>query len=165
MERALFALVANRAVAPASKLLAADWVTHDVAVPGLTGMDKDQAMRVEVDLIFFDSPANQRLEEPLARRTAVYRPIDAPYVPFEEHRDWPVNRDTTSTYFEPDDEDGEDDSDPGRPHDRKGAPGGERGACAGNGNSGNGNGRDREDGPHCGATATRRTTHGTCRKS
>jgi hypothetical protein len=54
----------------------------------------------EVDLLFFDSPANQRLEEPSARRTAVYRPIDAPYVPFEEHRDWPVNRDTTSTYWE-----------------------------------------------------------------
>ena len=43
VERVLFALVANRAVAPASKLAAADWVTHDVAVPGLAGMDKDRS--------------------------------------------------------------------------------------------------------------------------
>jgi hypothetical protein len=86
IERVIFALVANRAIAPASKLAAADWVTHTVAIPGLADMDKDQAMRamdllvsadaqgavsqavfftaanllnLEVDLIFFDYPANR----------------------------------------------------------------------------------------------------------
>jgi hypothetical protein len=34
VERVVFALVANRALAPASKLAAADWVTCDVAIPG-----------------------------------------------------------------------------------------------------------------------------------
>ncbi len=82
IERIIFALIANRAVAPSSKLAAADRATHTVAVPGLAGMDKDQAMRamdllagadargevtrevffsvanllnLEVDLIFFDT--------------------------------------------------------------------------------------------------------------
>src|SRR4051794_41315647 len=45
MERVAFALVANRALAPVSKLAAADWVTHDVAIPGLPAMDEDQAYR------------------------------------------------------------------------------------------------------------------------
>ncbi|MFE7765352.1 hypothetical protein [Streptomyces sp. NPDC057438] len=34
-ERVLFSLVVNRALAPSSKLAAADWVTHDVYVEGL----------------------------------------------------------------------------------------------------------------------------------
>jgi hypothetical protein len=37
VERVLFALVANRAIDPASKLAAAEWVTWDVAIPGLGG--------------------------------------------------------------------------------------------------------------------------------
>jgi len=43
VERVLFALVANRAVDPLSKLAAAQWACEDVAVPGLAGMDEDQA--------------------------------------------------------------------------------------------------------------------------
>src|SRR3954464_332003 len=39
MERVLFALVANRAVAPMSKLSAAEWVREDTAIPGLSTMD------------------------------------------------------------------------------------------------------------------------------
>ena len=35
VERVLFALVANRALAPSSKLAATSWVAHDVHVPGL----------------------------------------------------------------------------------------------------------------------------------
>lgn len=42
-------LVANRAIDPASGL-AAGWATHDVALPGLEGMDEDQAYRV-MDLL------------------------------------------------------------------------------------------------------------------
>ncbi len=35
VERVIFALVANRALAPASKLAAAEWASHDVAIPAL----------------------------------------------------------------------------------------------------------------------------------
>jgi hypothetical protein len=93
IERVLFALVANRAIAPASKLAAAEWVATSVVIGGLDGMDKDQAMRamdllvtadargkvseavffaaaqllnLEVDLIFFDYPANRSTDFALA---------------------------------------------------------------------------------------------------
>ena len=84
VERVLFALVANRALAPSSKLAATGWAAHDVHLPGLTGGDytisddacyramdwlirvEDQVARgmfdavahllnLEVDLIFFDT--------------------------------------------------------------------------------------------------------------
>ncbi|TCW18205.1 IS1634 family transposase [Dietzia cinnamea] len=84
LERTVFALVASRALAPSSKLAAADWANHDVAIPGLadaagevdedscyramdwlhdagTGFDKavfDQVadlLNLEVDLLFFDT--------------------------------------------------------------------------------------------------------------
>ena len=45
VERVLFALVANRALDPASKLAAAEWASDDVAIPGLAAMDEDQAYR------------------------------------------------------------------------------------------------------------------------
>lgn len=35
-ERVLFALAANRALAPSSKLAAAEWITNDVHIDGLT---------------------------------------------------------------------------------------------------------------------------------
>jgi hypothetical protein len=89
VERVLFALVANRALAPCSKLAATSWVAHDVHLPGLTGGDcrvSDDAcyramdwliavqtdlargvfdqvahlLNLEVDLLFFDYPANHR---------------------------------------------------------------------------------------------------------
>ena len=34
-ERVLFGLVANRALAPSSKLAAAEWISHDVHIDGL----------------------------------------------------------------------------------------------------------------------------------
>jgi hypothetical protein len=43
VERVLFALVSNRALDPCSKLAAAEWASLDVHVPGLDGMDEDQA--------------------------------------------------------------------------------------------------------------------------
>src|SRR5690606_34167585 len=82
VERVLFALVANRAIDPASKLAAAEWASNDVAIVGLDVMDEDQAYRamdlmvaadaqaqvqeavffavadllnLEVDLLFFDT--------------------------------------------------------------------------------------------------------------
>ncbi|MGH3814193.1 MAG: IS1634 family transposase [Pseudonocardiaceae bacterium] len=79
-ERVLFALVANRALAPSSKLAAAGWVTHDVHIPGLPEVSDDACYRamdwllevepvltknvyasvadllnLEVDLLFFDT--------------------------------------------------------------------------------------------------------------
>lgn len=57
VERVLFALVANRALDPASKLAAAQWATHDVAIPGLPVMDEDQAYRAMDLLIEADATA------------------------------------------------------------------------------------------------------------
>lgn len=79
-ERVLFALVANRALAPSSKLAAAGWVSDDVHVPGLAEVSEDACYRamdwlleveptlarnvydsvadllnLEVDLLFFDT--------------------------------------------------------------------------------------------------------------
>src|SRR6266511_1959373 len=54
VERVLFALVCNRAIEPMSKLSAAEWATQDVVIPGLAGMDDDQAYRA-VDLLVFDT--------------------------------------------------------------------------------------------------------------
>ena len=83
-ERVLFALVANRALAASSKLAAADWISGDVHVDGLPETSDDACYRamdhlleiepglaeqayyqltdllnLEVDLLFFDYPANQ----------------------------------------------------------------------------------------------------------
>jgi hypothetical protein len=80
VERVLFALVANRALAPSSKLAATSWVADDVHVPGLAAVSDDACYRamdwliavedqlargvfdavahllnLEVDLIFFDT--------------------------------------------------------------------------------------------------------------
>ncbi len=86
VERVLFALVANRAIDPVSKLAAAEWASNDVTITGLESMDEDQAYRamdllidadtdaevqeavffavadllnLEVDLLFFDYPADR----------------------------------------------------------------------------------------------------------
>jgi len=83
-ERVLFALTANRALAPSSKLAAARWVNEDVLISGLEATTDDACYRamdwllevsgaleeeifgkvsdllgLEVDLLFFDYPANQ----------------------------------------------------------------------------------------------------------
>jgi hypothetical protein len=51
VERVLFALVANRAIAPGSKLAAGEWVTRDVVVSGLPALDgNNQALRA-MDLL------------------------------------------------------------------------------------------------------------------
>ena len=83
-ERVLFALVANRALAASSKLAAAEWACDDVHIDGLDATTDDACYRamdhllaiepllaeqayfqvtdllsLEVDLLFFDYPANQ----------------------------------------------------------------------------------------------------------
>jgi hypothetical protein len=89
-ERVLFALVANRALAPSSKLAAAGWASDDVAIPGLEHTSDDACYRamdwlleiqaaleqetfhqvanllnLEVDLLFFDTTSTYfQLDEP-----------------------------------------------------------------------------------------------------
>jgi Transposase DDE domain len=89
-ERVLFALVANHALAPSSKLAAADWITHDVHIDGLAVIGEQPCYRamdwlhevkddlekqvfdevanllnLEVDLLFFDTTSTYfELEEP-----------------------------------------------------------------------------------------------------
>jgi hypothetical protein len=101
-ERVLFGLVANRALAPASKLAAAGWISDDVAIPGLGHTSDDACYRamdwlleihtalehevfgqvanllnLEVDLLFFDTTSTYfELDEPdapLARDQRGYR--------------------------------------------------------------------------------------------
>jgi Transposase DDE domain len=94
-ERVIFALVANRALEPLSKLAATTWVAERVAVPGLDAVDVDACYRsmdwlleveaelaeqvywavadllnLEVDLLFFDT-------------TSTYFEIEAPDAPGE----------------------------------------------------------------------------------
>jgi hypothetical protein len=95
-ERVLFALVANRALAPSSKLAAARWVSQDVMVTGLPATTDDACYRamdwlleirdtlekkvfdsladllnLEVDLLFFDTTSTyfetEQADEPVAR--------------------------------------------------------------------------------------------------
>ncbi len=95
-ERVLFALVANRALAPSSKLAAARWVSEDVLITGLPATTDDACYRamdwlaeikeqlekkvfdqvadllnLEVDLLFFDTTSTyfetEEADEPVAR--------------------------------------------------------------------------------------------------
>ena len=95
VERVLFALVANRAVAPASKLAASDWATSDVAVPGLSGMDADQAYRAMDLLIDAEAGAHATVQETVFFAVANLLNLEVDVLFF----------DTTSTYFQLDDED------------------------------------------------------------
>jgi len=104
-ERVLFALVANRALAPSSKLAATGWIADDVAIDGLDGVGEDACYRamdallgvedalakrvydavadllnLEVDLLFFDT-------------TSTYFELDEP--------DAPVARDERGRVLEP----------------------------------------------------------------
>ena len=95
-ERVLFALVANRALAPSSKLAAARWINEDVLITGLPVTSDDACYRVmdwlleikdelekkvfdnlarllnlEVDLLFFDTTSTcfvtEEADEPVPR--------------------------------------------------------------------------------------------------
>ncbi|WP_300083052.1 IS1634 family transposase [Propioniciclava sp.] len=92
VERVLFALVANRAIDPRSKLSAAEWASCDVTIPGLTGMDEDQAYRAMDALI--DADAQARVQEAVFFAVAHLLNLEVDVLLF----------DTTSTYFERDTE-------------------------------------------------------------
>src|SRR6266498_5146575 len=93
VERVLFALVCNRAIAPMSKLGAAEWASEDVVIPGLGGMDDDQAYRA-MDLLV-EADTQGRVQEAVFFAVANLLNLEVDVLFF----------DTTSTYFERDDED------------------------------------------------------------
>ena len=99
IERVLFALVANRAIAPSSKLAAAEWVSCDAAVPGLEAMDKDQAMRAMDLLVGADTQA--AVQESVFFAAAHLLNLEVDLIFF----------DTTSTYSERDEEADADEAD------------------------------------------------------
>jgi transposase len=102
VERVLFALVANRALAPQSKLAAAEWASRDVQIPGLDGgMDDDQAYRA-MD-VFSDADAEARVQEAVFFACADLLNLEVDLLFF----------DTTSTYFEADEPEAGADGEPG----------------------------------------------------
>jgi transposase len=96
VERVLFALVANRAIDPMSKLATAEWANHDVALPGLAAMDDDQAYRAMDLLVAADAQAE--VQEAVFFAVADLLNLEVDLLFF----------DTTSTYFETDSEDDSD---------------------------------------------------------
>jgi transposase len=88
VERVLFALVANRALAPCSKLAAAEWASEDVAIPRLERMDDDQAYRA-LDLLV-EADAEAKVQESVFFACADLLNLEVDLLFF----------DTTSTYFE-----------------------------------------------------------------
>src|SRR6266540_3153940 len=92
VERVLFALVCNRAIEPMSKLSAAEWVTEDVVIPGLGGMDDDQAYRA-MDLLV-EADTQGQVQEAVFFAVANLLNLEVDLLFF----------DTTSTYFEADED-------------------------------------------------------------
>ena len=88
VERVLFALVANRAIDPASKLAAAEWASNDVAITGMEGMDENQAYRAMDLLVAADAQA--QVQEAVFFAVADLLNLEVDLLFF----------DTTSTYFE-----------------------------------------------------------------
>ncbi len=88
VERVLFALVANCALDPCSKLAAAEWASTDVHIPGLEAMDEDHAYRA-MDLLV-DADAQAKVQEAVffACADLLNLEVDLLFL------------DTTSTYFE-----------------------------------------------------------------
>ena len=93
IERALFAMVANRALAPQSKLSTSEWVAEEVVLPGITTLPVQQCYRA-MDWL---------LESQAALQFAVYDHV-AHLLNLEVDL---LYFDTTSTYFETDEPDGE----------------------------------------------------------
>jgi transposase len=84
-ERALFALVANRALSPSSKLAASEWVNEDAEIPGLATITDDALYRA-MDFLLEIAPA---LEKTVFHQVANLLNLEVDLLFF----------DTTSTYF------------------------------------------------------------------
>lgn len=100
IERVIFALVANRAIAPASKLAASEWASCDAHIPGLAELDSDSAYRA-MDLLA-SADAQGKVQEAVFFGVADLLNLEVDLLFF----------DTTSTYFEIEDEDEPDPLDP-----------------------------------------------------
>lgn len=105
VERVLFGLVANWALAPTSKLSAAEWASEDVVICGLAGMDEDQAYRA-MDLLV-EADVAGAVQEAVFFSVAHLLNLEVDLLFF----------DTTSTYFETDT------PDPDQPADGEPTPG------------------------------------------
>jgi hypothetical protein len=90
-ERVLFALVANRALAPSSKLAAARWVSEDVLVTGLPATSDDACYRAMDWLTEITGDLERKVFDSLV--TLLNLEVGVLFF------------DTTSTYFETEDED------------------------------------------------------------
>ena len=90
-ERVLFGLVANRALAPSSKLAAAEWMSRDVHIDGL-GETSDDACHRAMDWLY---SVRGRLERQVYDQVADLLNLEVDLLFF----------DTTSTYFELDEAD------------------------------------------------------------
>ena len=102
-ERVLFGLVANRALAPASKLAAAEWMGRDVHIDGLGEVSDDACYRAMDWLHAVRGDLEKQVYYQVADRLSLE--VDLLFF------------DTTSTYFELEDPDGE------VPRDWRGEPG------------------------------------------
>jgi hypothetical protein len=124
-ERVLFALVANRALSPSSKLAAAGWVNDDVAIPGLERTSDDACYRamdwlleihaalerevfghvanllnLEVDLLFFDTTSTYfELDEPDAPVARDQRGTPVPDTDGDGHGEGAGDKDTDKAGF------------------------------------------------------------------
>jgi hypothetical protein len=90
-ERVLFALVANRALAPSSKLAATGWMAADVAIDGLEVVGEDACYRAMDALLEIEEALAQRVYDSVA--DLLNLEVDLLFF------------DTTSTYFELDEAD------------------------------------------------------------
>src|SRR5450759_3640286 len=91
VERTLFALVANRALDPASKLSCAAWASERAAIPGLADLSDDQCYRAMDWLLQIEAEIAQQVYWSTA--TLLNLEVDLLFF------------DTTSTYFETDEAD------------------------------------------------------------
>lgn len=91
VERLIFAMVAQRALEPASKLEATRWATEDVKIPGLSDVDDDSLYRA---MDFLIECADQ-IQESVYYSVINLLNLEVDVVFF----------DTTSTYFETEEED------------------------------------------------------------
>jgi hypothetical protein len=124
-ERVLFALVANRVLAPSSKLAAAGWVNDDVVIPGLERTSDDACYRamdwlleihaalerevfgqvanllnLEVDLLFFDTTSTYfELDEPDAPVARDQRGVPVPDADGDGHGEGAGDKDTDKAGF------------------------------------------------------------------
>jgi transposase len=101
VERVLFALVANRALDPCSKLAATEWAERDVVIPGIESFSDDQAYRA-MDLLV-EADATAQVQEAVFFATANLLNLTVDVLLF----------DTSSTYFESDTPDLNEDGSPG----------------------------------------------------